>query len=118
MNTLPDGKDRHPVDEKLMEAALGSASDEVRRHCETCPSCAAAVKEFGEVRRRVESLDEKEIPESTARRILNITRHGNGRGGGVMSGIQALISNPFLIALTVAMVVLFLYFLLASEIFK
>jgi hypothetical protein len=117
MNTLPDGKDRHPADEKLMEAALGSASDEVRRHCETCPSCAAAVKEFGEVRRRVESLDEKEIPESTARRILSITRHGHGRGGA-MSGIQALISNPFLIALAVAMVVLFLYFLLASEIFK
>jgi hypothetical protein len=117
MNTLPDGKDRHPTEEELMEVALDGGTGEQRRHCEQCAFCAETVAEFREVKRRLASLDEKEVPATIEHRILNIARHGRSRGG-LLSGVQSLFSNPFLIALAVALVVVLLYFLVASEIFK
>jgi hypothetical protein len=107
----------HPTEEQLMEFALdGSGVPDIGRHVESCAACATTVAEFRTVCERVASIDEEDIPERVERRVLNIARHGRSRGGP--AGIGALLSNPFLIALIVALVVVFLYYLVGSEVFK
>ena len=104
---------RHPLEEQLMEFAISGDIPEVQEHIADCPSCGAAVKEFRAVKERVVSLDEEEVPHSVERHILNVTRHGHRA-----HFLQALFSNPFLIALAVGIVVILLYFLVGSEVFK
>ncbi len=114
MNKLFNGE--HPSEEQLMELAVSGSVPEIQEHVNGCPACSGIVKEFREVKQRVASLDEEEVPVRVEQRILSITRHGHGTG--FLSGFQALFSNPFLIALVVAIVVILLYFLVGSEVFK
>ena len=65
------------------------------------------------MKQRVALLGEEEVPQRIERHILNITRHGHGTGF-----LRSLLSNPLLIALVVAIVVVLLYFLVGSEVFK
>ena len=111
MNKLLNGE--HPSEEQLMELAVSGGLREIQEHTDSCPLCAGIVREFREVKQRVVSLGEEEVPQKVERHILNITRHGHGAGF-----LQALFSNPFLIALVVAVVVVLLYFLVGSEVFK
>jgi anti-sigma factor RsiW len=106
----------HPTEEQLMEAAFTGATSELQEHLKSCPTCASTVHEFKEVRNRVASLEEEDVPVRVQRRILNVTRHGHP--AGLLQGLQSVVANPFLIALVVALVVIFLYFLVGSEVFK
>lgn len=114
MNNFFSGE--HPSEEQLMELAVSGNVPEIQEHIDRCPSCAGTVKEFREVKQRVASLEEEEVPAHVQQRILSITRHGHGTG--LFSGFQSLLSNPFIIALLVAIMVIVLYFLVGSEIFK
>lgn len=114
MNKFENGD--HPSEEELMELALKGEVPALKEHVDGCSACAKLVKEFREVQSRVASFDEEEIPLRTAQRISRIARHGHPPG--LSSALQALIANPFLIALAVAVVVLLLYFLVGSEVFK
>jgi hypothetical protein len=104
---------RHPSEEQLMEFAISGDIPEVKEHIADCLSCGATVNEFRLVNDRVVSLVEDEVPQSVERHILNVTRHGHR-----VHFLQALFSNPFLIALAVGIVVILLYFLVGSEVFK
>ena len=114
MNKLPSGD--HPTEEQLMEAALSGGTAELQEHVKACPSCARTVHEFREVKKQVASLEEEDVPVRLERRIFNVTRHGHSFG--LLEGLQSVVANPFIIALAVAVVVIFLYFLVASEVFK
>jgi hypothetical protein len=103
----------HPSEEQLMELAVSGGLREIQEHTDNCPLCAGIVREFREVKQRVASLGEEEVPQRVEQHILNITRHGHGTGF-----LQALFSNPFLIALVVAIVVILLFFWVGSEVFK
>jgi anti-sigma factor RsiW len=116
MNNLPDDIGKHPTEEQLMELAINGGAQEHRTHLETCEACARTVREFNEVSRQVVSLGEEEVPRRLEQRIMTISRHGSG--GGLISALQALVANPFLIALAVAVVVILLYFLVGMEVFK
>jgi hypothetical protein len=116
MNNLPDESNGHPTEEQLMELAINSGTPEHLAHIERCEACARTVREFRDVSRLVTSLEEEEIPRRVQRRILKTTRHG--AGGGLVTGAQALLTNPFLLALAVAVVVILLYFLVGTEVFR
>jgi hypothetical protein len=103
----------HPSEEQLMELAVAGGPPETQEHCAACPSCAKAVDEFRRVKESLSLLEEKEIPPGIERRILNVTRHGHGEGI-----LQAIFTNPFFIAIAVAIVVILLYLLVGSEVFK
>lgn len=106
----------HPSEEQLLEFALNGAPLDIGRHVNGCPVCAETVKDFREVKDRVASFEEKEVPDTVERRILRITRHG--RRDGPLPGLQSLFVNPFFIALIIAIMVIVLYFLVGSEVFK
>jgi hypothetical protein len=115
MNDQGDGI-RHPTEDQLMELAINHGAPEHARHVEQCAECARMVREFREVSRQVRSLEEQEVPESVALRIMEMTRHGASR---VMArSLGALFANPFMIALAVAIVVILLYFLVGMEVFR
>lgn len=116
MNERTNGIRGHPTEEQLMELAINTGAPEHRRHVEQCPECARLVEEFTEVRRQVNAVKEEDVPEPLEKRILSITRHGSSRG--LLTGVGAIITNPFLIALAVAIVVLMLYFLVGTEVFR
>lgn len=103
----------HPSEEQLMELAVSGGPTEIKEHAASCDSCAVIVKEFREIKEQVAMLGEAEVPERVERHIFNVTRHGHGAGF-----LQTLFSNPFFIALAVAVVVILLYFLVGSEVFK
>jgi hypothetical protein len=111
MNNLWIGE--HPSEEQLMELAVSGGPPEIKEHTDTCVSCAGIVKEFREVKEQVALLSEKEVPQRVERHILDVTRHGHGA-----NFLQAFFSNPYLIALAVGIVVILLYFLVGSEVFK
>lgn len=116
MNDHIDESGRHPTEEELMELALATGAEEHRRHVEHCPACSRLVEEFREVSRQVGAMKEEDVPEPLERRILEITRHGSARG--LFTGVGALLQNPFLIAAAVAVVVILLYFLVGTEVFR
>jgi anti-sigma factor RsiW len=116
MNHQGDDIHRHPTEDQLMELAINHGAPEHIRHVEQCAECARMVREFREVSRRVRSLEEREVPEPVALRIMEMTRHGTSRVAARSLG--ALITNPFLIALAVAIVVILLYFLVGMEVFR
>jgi anti-sigma factor RsiW len=116
MNDRNDGIQSHPTEEQLMDLAIDTGSPEHRRHIETCPECARLVNEFREVSRQLHAVKEEEVPEHLERRILSITRHGSAHG--LLAGVGTLLQNPFFIAVAVVMVVLLLYFLVGTEVFK
>ena len=103
----------HPSEEQLVELAISGGPPDIQEHADTCASCADIVREFREVKKKVALLGEKEVPQRVERRILNVTRHGH-----VAGFLQALFLNPYFIALAVAIVVVLLYFLVGSEVFK
>ena len=103
----------HPSEEQLVELAVSGGPPEIQKHTDTCASCAEIVKEFRAVKERVALLREKEVPLRVERHILDVARHGHGT-----SFLQALFSNPYLIALAVAIVIILLYLLVGSEVFK
>jgi hypothetical protein len=103
----------HPSEEQLVELAVSGGQPEIQEHTDTCASCAGIVKEFREVKKRVALLGENEVPQRVERNILNVARHGH-----VVSFFQSLFLNPYIIALVVAIVVILLYFLVGSEVFK
>jgi len=103
----------HPSEEQLVELAVSGGPPEIQEHTDTCAFCADIVKEFREVKERVALLGEKEVPQRVERHILNVVRHGHDAGF-----LQSLFSNPYFIALAVAIVVILLYFLVGSEVFK
>jgi anti-sigma factor RsiW len=107
---------RHPTEDQLMELAINHGAPEHARHVERCAGCARMVREFREVSRQVRSLEEREVPEPVALRIMAMTRHGTSRA--VTRSLGALFANPFLIALVVAIVVIMLYFLVGMEVFR
>lgn len=125
MNNLPHQK--HPAEEDLMEFALGALQPgnmEIENHVKSCEACAGTVKEFREVGQQVASLADEEVPARVEERVLKLTRHGpvhghpdqkdQGRGFGVIS----LFSSPVFIALLVLLLLLVLYFVVGSEVFK
>jgi hypothetical protein len=114
MNIFFNGE--HPSEEQLMELAVSDAAPGIKEHTDNCPLCTKTVKEFREVRKLVASLQDEEVPLQTEQRILNIMHHNHHEG--IFSGLQALFANPFLIALVIAIVVILLYFLVGSEVFK
>ena len=117
MNIFLNGE--HPSEEQLMELAISDAAPGIKEHTDNCPSCTRTVKEFREVRKQVASLEDEDVPLQTEQRIMNIIHPGHhGHQSGFFSGLQTLFANPFLIALFVAIVVIFLYFLVGSEVFK
>ena len=116
MNDHKDDIRRHPTEDQLMELAINHGAPELARHVEQCAECAKMVREFREVSHQVRSLEEREVPEPVARRIMEITRHGTSRI--VARSVGELITNPFLIALAVAVVVILLYFLVGTEVFR
>ncbi|MBN1129132.1 MAG: hypothetical protein JXA71_09105 [Chitinispirillaceae bacterium] len=121
MNNLPDEKDGHPTEEQLMELAINGGKPEHLKHLDICDKCARAVREFRDVSRRVTSMEEEEVPRHLERRIMGTARHGASRHGtapGLVSGVQALLANPFLLAVAVALVVILLYFLVGTEVFR
>jgi hypothetical protein len=115
MNTILTAD--HPSEEQLMEFALEGGAPEIGRHVAMCAACAKTVGEFRAVKQRVASIDEEDVPERVERRVLSIARHGRSVGTP-SGGLRALFANPFLIALIVALVVILLYFLVGSEVFK
>jgi len=114
MNQSPNGI--HPTEEQLMELAISGGNAELREHVLGCPSCARTVDEFKEVKKQVASLEDEDVPVRLERRIFSMARRD--RPAGLWQGLQAVVANPFLIALAVAMVVIFLYFLVGTEVFK
>lgn len=117
MNIFLNGE--HPSEEELMELAVSDAASGIKEHTHNCPSCTRTVREFREVRKQVASLEDEDVPLKTEQRIMNIMHHGHHvHSGGPFSSLQTLFTNPFLIALFVAIVVIFLYFLVGSEVFK
>ena len=114
MNTILSND--HPSEEQLMEFALEGGAREIEGHVAGCAACAKTVEEFRAVKKQVASIDEEDVPERLERRVLSITRHG--RSSGLFSGLQALFANPLLTAVFVAVVVILLYFLVGSEVFK
>jgi hypothetical protein len=104
---------RHPSEEQLMEFAVSGGPPEIQKHILDCSSCGRAADEFRSVKERVASLAEEEVPPNVERHILDVARHGHR-----VHFLQALFSNNFLIALAVALVVILLYFLVGSEVFK
>jgi hypothetical protein len=111
MNTIRAGE--HPSEEKLMELAISGGPPEIREHAGACALCTDIVKEFRKVKEHVDSVGEEDVPERVKLHIFNVTRYGRGAGF-----LQALFSNPFLIALAVAIVIILLYFLVGSEVFR
>jgi hypothetical protein len=111
MNTFRPGE--HPSEEQLMEFAVSGGPPEVGEHADTCASCSEIVKEFHRVKERVDAVGEEEVPERVRLSILNAARYGRGA-----DFLQALFLNPFFIALAVAIVVILLYFLVGSEVFR
>ena len=107
---------RHPTEDQLMELAINHGAPECARHVEQCAECSRLVREFREVSRQVRSLEEREVPEPVTRRIMEITRHGSSRV--VTNTVSSLLTNPFLIALAVAIVVILLYFIVGTEVFR
>jgi hypothetical protein len=65
------------------------------------------------VKERVTAVGDEEVPERVSRSIFNAARYGR-RG----NFLQALLLNPFLLALAVAVVVVLLFFLVGSEVFR
>ena len=118
MNIFLNGE--HPSEEELMELAVSDASTEIKEHIVNCPLCTRTVKEFREVGKQVSSFEDEDVPLQTEQRIMNIMMHHGHHvhPGGPFSSLQTLFTNPFLIALFVAIVVIFLYFLVGSEVFK
>jgi hypothetical protein len=116
MNHQGDDIHRHPTEDQLMELAINHGAPEHARHVEQCAQCAQMVREFREVSRQVRSLEEREVPEPVARRIMKITRHGSLHI--VTRSVSDILTNPFLIALAVAVVVILLYFLVGTEVFR
>jgi hypothetical protein len=122
MNEQSDQK--HPAEEDLMEFALGNGRKELRAHVTACEVCARTVKEFGEVGRQVASLADEEVPDRVEQRVLKLARHGpvhghqGAKGPGQGFGIGALFSNPVLITLLILLLLMVLYFLVGSEVFK
>ena len=111
MNTFRAGG--HPSEEQLIEFAVSGGPPEIREHAAACTLCTDIVKEFRKVKERVDSVGEEEVPERVKHHILNLARYGRGAGF-----LQALFSNPFLIALAVAITIILLYFLVGSEVFR
>lgn len=125
MNNLPHQE--HPAEEDLMEfalSALQAGKKEIEDHVRTCADCARTVKEFQEVGRQVASLADKEVPQRVEQRVLNLTRHGpvHGHQGprdrGQGFGVGSLFSNPVFLTLLILFLLLVLYFLVGSEVFK
>jgi hypothetical protein len=88
MNTIRAGE--HPSEEKLMELAISGGPPEIREHAGACALCTDIVKEFRKVKEHVDSVGEEDVPE-------RVKLH---------------------IALAVAIVIILLYFLVGSEVFR
>jgi hypothetical protein len=122
MNNLPHQE--HPAEEDLMEFALKPGSGEIENHVKSCEVCARTVKEFREVGQQVASLADEEIPARVEQRVFKLTRHGpvHGHRGpkepGRGFGVASLFSNPVFITLIILLLLLVLYFLVGSEVFK
>jgi hypothetical protein len=125
MNNLPHQE--HPAEEDLMEFALSglrAGKKEIEDHVRTCAVCARTVKEFREVGQQVASLADEEVPQSVEQRVLKLTRHGPVHGHlgpkdkGQGFGVGSLFSNPVFITLLFLLLLLALYFLVGSEVFK
>jgi anti-sigma factor RsiW len=111
------GNEHHPPEEQLMEYAMKEKTGEIERHLDGCPSCARMVKEFRQVKSLVSESEEEEVPVRTERRILRLSRHGRS-SSGPLPGLPSLLSNPMFLALAVAIVLVLIYFLVGSEVFK
>jgi anti-sigma factor RsiW len=123
MNNLPHHE--HPAEEALMAFALqGEGDAKLAEHIDSCATCAETVKEFREVGRKVASLADEEVPERVGQRVLRLTSHGPAHGHqapktrGNWSAIGSLFSNPVFMALLVLLLLLALYFLVGTEVFK
>jgi hypothetical protein len=125
MNNLPHQD--HPAEEDLMEFALHAlqaGKKEIEDHVRNCEACARTVKEFREVGEQVASLADEEVPQRVEQRVFKLTRHGpvHGHQGpkdkGQGFGVGSLFSNPVFITLLVLLLLLVLYFLVGSEVFK
>jgi len=124
MNNLP--QEDHPAEEELMEfalRALPAGKKEIEDHVSTCAACTRTVKEFREVGRQVVSLADEEVPERVEERVLKLTRHGPVHGHQrpkelKVFGLGSLFSNPVFMTLLILLLLLVLYFLVGSEVFK
>lgn len=125
MNNL--SHQEHPAEEDLMEFALSAlqpGNREIENHVKSCEACARTVKEFREVGTQVVSLVDEEVPAHLEQRVLKLTRHVpvHGHQGpkdpGRGFGIASLFSNPVFITLLIMLLLLVLYFLVGSEVFK
>ncbi|MBN1131383.1 MAG: hypothetical protein JXA71_20525 [Chitinispirillaceae bacterium] len=111
MNYFRPGE--HPSEEQLMELAVTGGPPDIREHADACAPCSDILKEFRRVKEQVDSVGVEDVPEQVRLSILNAARHGGGAGF-----LQELFLNPFFIALAVAIVVILLYFLVGSEVFR
>lgn len=125
MNNLPHQD--HPAEEDLMEfalRALPTGKKEIEDHVRACEACARTVKEFREVGRQVASLADEEVPERVEERVLKLSRHGPVHGHQELKeqervfGFGSLFSNPVFITLLILLLLMVLYFLVGSEVFK
>jgi len=116
----------HPDEEDLMAFALHEGKNDIGEHVRSCSVCAATVAEFREVEKKISSLAEEDVPERLEQSVLRVSRHrpvhGHQKTADAASGrpfrFLSLLSNPVFISLLVMLLILVLYFLVGSEVFK
>ncbi|MDD5674634.1 MAG: hypothetical protein PHC61_10750 [Chitinivibrionales bacterium] len=64
--------DEHPSEDALIQATTEDAcAPEVFAHCRECPACGRYLLEIRALRKRLESIDEEDIPAHLRSRILS-----------------------------------------------
>ena len=102
----------HPVEDALVNYALGEADGAVERHCSECPACARYVKEIRDVQQKLRSLEEYDIPERIGAAILTGTGRKNQNIPTVISFVS-LYRHPVVIGIMALLLILLLYWFVA-----